>query len=380
MKSRKGFTLIELLVVISIIAILAAILMPALGRARELAKAAACQSNEHNIGLALQMYAADNRGLFPVCYKYNNGDGAGIDAVTGIGGYFHWTAQIDPAEYTDPCVEVADPVNGPLLHYPRQADEFVCPSHMPGGFAPTDFTAGRIPSAPPGQGSLDPSLDDRQCPRISYIPNELIMPRKKFSSAHDNDPAGAPQGTGQSTHHLQQVSADIITAPQHTILIGEFSQSPNCILGGSVAGGTAYKSHRPTNAVFCTEYAGPNGNTHCFDGESYDKFILPAAESGALQYYKLTYDQAEWEISQVVNNPAAGASALYSHIAYTDDNAHKTGSNYLFVDGHVAKYTLDQTLDAGNWMWGDKIYSCVEQPVLQDPATSGPDVQGSTPP
>ena len=56
--SRAAFTLIELLVVIGIIALLAAILMPALGRAREVAKSVACMSNLHNIGLALHTYVA----------------------------------------------------------------------------------------------------------------------------------------------------------------------------------------------------------------------------------------------------------------------------------------------------------------------------------
>ena len=52
---KKAFTLIELLVVMAIIAILAAMLMPALTRARIQARIAACQQNVHNIGLALQM-------------------------------------------------------------------------------------------------------------------------------------------------------------------------------------------------------------------------------------------------------------------------------------------------------------------------------------
>ncbi len=99
--------------------------------------------------------------------------------------------------------------------------------------------------------------------------------------------------------------------------------------------------------------------------------ILPAKKAGNLEVYKLTYDQAMSEISTVLNDPAAGQSGLYSHIAYIDDNAHRTGSNCLFVDGHVAKYTLDKTMDPRNWMWGDKIYSCVEKPVLQDPTGSG---------
>ena len=56
---KKGFTLIELLVVIAIIAILAAILFPVFGQAREKARASACLSNTKQIGTALQLYADD---------------------------------------------------------------------------------------------------------------------------------------------------------------------------------------------------------------------------------------------------------------------------------------------------------------------------------
>ena len=65
MARKKGFTLIELLVVVAIIAILASIIMPALGRAREAARRAVCVSNLHNIGLMVLMYANDERQQLP---------------------------------------------------------------------------------------------------------------------------------------------------------------------------------------------------------------------------------------------------------------------------------------------------------------------------
>ena len=66
MSRKNGFTLIELLVVIAIIAILAAILFPVFGKARERARATACLSNMKQLGLALETYLSDSDGVYPM--------------------------------------------------------------------------------------------------------------------------------------------------------------------------------------------------------------------------------------------------------------------------------------------------------------------------
>jgi prepilin-type N-terminal cleavage/methylation domain-containing protein/prepilin-type processing-associated H-X9-DG protein len=68
---RKAFTLVELLVVIGIIAVLIAIILPALNNARAAANSTACLANLRQMGQAVQMYAMSNKGLLP--YGYWNG-------------------------------------------------------------------------------------------------------------------------------------------------------------------------------------------------------------------------------------------------------------------------------------------------------------------
>lgn len=66
MRKRHAFTLVELLVVIGIIAVLVAMLLPALSKARDQANTVACMSNLRQMGIALHSYVNSNKGMLPI--------------------------------------------------------------------------------------------------------------------------------------------------------------------------------------------------------------------------------------------------------------------------------------------------------------------------
>jgi prepilin-type N-terminal cleavage/methylation domain-containing protein/prepilin-type processing-associated H-X9-DG protein len=89
LRSSAGFTLIELLVVIAIIAILSAMLLPALASAKQRAWTISCNSNLHQISVGMTLFADDNNGLYPKSGGTIPWNSANGDAPTN-----GWTQQI----------------------------------------------------------------------------------------------------------------------------------------------------------------------------------------------------------------------------------------------------------------------------------------------
>ena len=140
MKKSMYFTLIELLVVIAIIAILAGMLLPALNKAREKARAASCMSNMKQISTGIMMYVDDNQGMLPV-YAWNSNEMMLI--MPYVGATNAWGSQ------------------GSALWQPKNKTLFLCPSASMSLSGIENYASIYTPYAHPNESWMGNHLSNR---------------------------------------------------------------------------------------------------------------------------------------------------------------------------------------------------------------------------